>query len=384
MLELRESRMIVRLHAFDWKIYNKRIMPALHLWLMNDDEQAVTKLYMSTQRAKAEEQRVTPLQRHSSWLQAQAFVKRLPRGPHALDEYTILCTPERFTPLSDRYMYRYPPQLHRNSEALRVIWSALIEEYCLPWFQITDEIEKFLSSIPRIQQDPLPPEALRRKAPFSSLDQHSTEEKSPSTRETIFRSELITLLQSAGLAELVQAIIIHHVDEKEVPHYASSPQRGDTLSQSGNPHKTGESKRKEKSEEDEEEESGILIGQQPAPIRLRGWLASFSIRAMALFELLACGRRCMPFGYEASDLATGYIGYLTPDEVWQLALCLRKVQSPRTEQVAADFQQFQKRLREKTAEFRMLDEVLPEYSEEFISLVRMAALQGLGLICSVG
>lgn len=105
---------------------------------------------------------------------------------------------------------------------------------------------------------------------------------------------------------------------------------------------------------------------------------------MALFELLSCGRRCMPFGYEASDLAAGYIGYLTPDEVWQLALCLRKIQSPSPQQVTADFQQFQQQLREKTQNARMLDEVLPEYSDEFMSLVRIAALQGLGLICSVG
>lgn len=384
--------MIVRVHGFDWKIYNERIMPAFNLWLVNNDEQTILKQYMSTQRAKAEEQRVTPVQRHSSWLQAQAFVRRLPRGPHAVDEYSVLCTPERFNPLSDQYMYRYPPQLYRNSEALRMIWSALIEEYCLPWFQVTDDLEKFMTP-PSPQHHPSQAKqeqdiyrhTATHATPTSRVAQKALEEHIPPIKEAVFRSELITLLQSAGLAELAQAIVIHNVDEQEALRHASSGKAGTDEPLQASTSKQAEHKRDEIFEEDEEsEESGVLIGQQHAPVRLRGWLASFSIRAMALFELLACGRRCMPFGYEASDLATGYVGYLTPDEVWQLALCIRKVQSPAAEQVAADFQKFQKLIREKTLAFRMLDEVLPEYSEEFMSLVRIAALQGLGLICSVG
>ncbi len=384
--------MIVRVHGFDWKIYNERIMPAFNLWLVNNDEQTIMKLYMNTQRAKAEEHRVTPVQRHSSWLQAQAFVRRLPRGPHAVDEYSVLCTPERFNPLSDQYMYRYPPQLYRNSEALRMIWSALIEEYCLPWFQVTDDLEKFMvppqhPQHPQVQQGQDTYKGTTTQAtPSARVAQKALEENGPSIKEAVFRSELITLLQSAGLAELAQAIVIHNVDEQQALQHAATGKAGaNEPLQASTPGKLTEHKRDETFDEEEEtEESGVLIGQQHAPIRLRGWLASFSIRAMALFELLACGRRCMPFGYEASDLATGYVGYLTPDEVWQLALCLRKVQSPAAEQVTADFQKFQKQIREKTLAFRMLDEVLPEYSEEFMSLVRIAALQGLGLICSVG
>jgi len=128
--------------------------------------------------------------------------------------------------------------------------------------------------------------------------------------------------------------------------------------------------------------TGVMIGRPPSILHMRGWLATISVRSMALFELLAFGRRCMPFGYRANEPFEAYIGYLTPDELWQLALCLRNVQPPNQTQAKEQYTRFRLQQAEHSAMFSMIDEVLPAHAEAFLKAVRTVAPQGLGLICS--
>ncbi|GHO45307.1 hypothetical protein [Ktedonospora formicarum] len=131
--------------------------------------------------------------------------------------------------------------------------------------------------------------------------------------------------------------------------------------------------------------TGVVIGRQPATLHIRGWLASHSVRAMALFELLACGRRVMPFGYLPGDPYGSYIGYLTPTETSSLASRLEGLQAPEMHEAEAEHQAF---LRHQSLESehskRMIDEVAPIHAGAFLDAVRIAAQQRLGLICSIG
>jgi hypothetical protein len=92
----------------------------------------------------------------------------------------------------------------------------------------------------------------------------------------------------------------------------------------------------------------------------------------------------MPFGYQPGYPFGSYIGYMTPDEVWQIALCLRGVQPPDQVEAEADYIRFQALQTKETAVFHMIDEVLPTYASPFLKAAQIAARQGLGLICSVG
>ena len=123
------------------------------------------------------------------------------------------------------------------------------------------------------------------------------------------------------------------------------------------------------------------IGQHPNPLRLRGWLSTISLRAMALFELLVCGRRSMPFGYRSDEPYENYIGYLTPDEVLQLAQCLQCAQVPQPQHAEQDYQQFRQQQEERAA-FHMLDEVSPTHADVLITAVHLAAQSRLGLIAN--
>lgn len=126
-----------------------------------------------------------------------------------------------------------------------------------------------------------------------------------------------------------------------------------------------------------------MLGEHPNTLHLRGWLAGISVRAMALFEYLACGRRRMPFGYEAGEPPGTYIGYLTPPEVQQLARCLQNVQPPQQAAAREDSWHSSAPSLEKQNEYRLVDEILPSYTNEFLQAVRNAANRELGLICSV-
>ena len=319
--------MIVRIHGFDWQAYRERVMPAFARWLLAGEEDAVRALYEQTRSAR-EDRFVPPaLQAVCNWPRAQTFVKQLPHGTHAQHEYEILCAADQFTAVSDRFIHRHPPQLHQSSDALRAVWGALVAEYCQSWF-----------TLPSTTADPQLAEQLPADPPLS-------------------RGEIVSLLRSAGL---------------------------DTLAQEVNTQLTqiDDAYQDESDAEEQNRPLGVAIGRLPTILHLRGWLASVSVRAMALFELLACERRCMPFGYQAGIAYEDYAGYLTPEEVGQLAACLRSVQPPPQAEAEEDAQLF--RMQQHTGDFRMLDEVLPAHADAFVQVVRMGAQYGMGLISTIG
>ncbi len=305
-------------------------MPAFARWLIDGEETLIYQLYQQTRSAREERFVPEALQSSCNWSRASAFVKQLPRGSHTRREYQLLCAAEQFTALSDKYIHRHPPQLYQHSDAVCTIWGALVEEYCQSWFTLPR------ASGPSAQEpaEMLPPEQI------------------------LHRSEIVALLHSAGLSELAQEVSGRSV----VPLSVSEPQ--------------------DECAEEEARLPGVTIGRHPMAFHLRGWLATLSVRAMALFELLACERRSMPFGYRIGEPYEAYIGYLTPDEVWQLALCLRAAQPPEQTVAEEDYARF--RLQHSGQAFRMIDEVLPAHADALLKVVRMAAQYGLGLICSLG
>ncbi|GCE13315.1 hypothetical protein [Tengunoibacter tsumagoiensis] len=324
--------MIVRIHGFDWGAYTERVMPAFARWLVDGDSSFVSELYQQTQNAREESFLPAPLRPVCSWPRAQTFVKQLPRGTHTLPEYQALCTPTLYTPLSDSYIHRHPPQLYQQSEALRVIWGALVTEYCQSWFTL-----------------PSPQQEVSQPAHASSTP-------------ALSRHEMISFLHAAGLKDLAQ----------EIKERATEP----LLLEDEDAEEIEEVMKDERS-------LGVNIGNQPGILHLRGWLASTSIRSMALFELLACGRRRMPFGYRANEPYENIIGYLTPEELWQLSDSLKLAIPPTAAQAEEDYALF--RLQQHIpAEFRLLDEVLPTHAETFLMALRLAAQYGLGLLCTVG
>lgn len=324
--------MIVRVHGFAWLPYMQQVMPALGSWLLGKDEHIIYQMYQQTRCAQDEQYLPPPLQALCTWSRAQSFVQQLPRNSHARNEYAHLCSPERFTATSDRYIYRHPPQLIPSSEALRTLWGALIETYCLPWLHLSSQ------AVPTAQDlDPIN---------ANQLDQE--------------------LLQPLQAGETHHPIEDSH-DEHE-PDPSPPNQEGNTL-----PH----------DEVTAGEPTGVFIGRLPTTLHIRGWLATISVRAMALFELLACERRSMPFGYQPGAPFSSYAGYLTPDEVQQLALCLHDIQPPNQALAVMDNQRFRQQISDPHS-FRMIDEVLPLHADAFTATVHLAASQGIGLICSIG
>jgi hypothetical protein len=312
--------MIVRIHGFNWHTYTQKVMPALSNWLLEKDENSIYQMYQQTRCAQEEQCLPPPLQTLCTWTRAQSFVKQVPLSTHARREYEHLCSPERFTAMSDRYVYRHPPQLIQTSEALSAIWGALIETYCLPWLHFSQRGQAAYQSSPQALQEPVPtgPDEIDR--------------------------ELLRLLQVGEVNSLIE--------ETDDEIAAIEP-------------------------------TGVVIGRLPTTLHIRGWLAAISVRAMALFELLACERRSMPFGYQPGTPFSSYAGYLTPDEVQQLALCLHNVEPPNQAMAVVDYQQFRQQAGTSTT-FRMIDEVLPLYADTFVTVTRLAAQQGVGLICSIG
>lgn len=350
--------MAVQVHGFDWKAYSQHVMPTLAQWLIDRDQSAVQQLFEQTRCAREEQFLPPSMQRLRIWPRAQAFVEALPRGPYSRREYQKLCSAEHFTALSDRYLYKYAPQLYQNSPALRSVWGALIETYCLPWNTGEQQAE---------EQEPA--QAARDE---------------PAHNEQIIRSELVSLLEEAGLSELAKEI-----GEQKAAIERFDWEPGDAEDMTGAEAADDLVLLAENGEiEDAEEEisvvaTGIAIGQPPNTLRLRGWLAAISLRAMILFEYLACGRRGMPFGYEAGEPFGAYIGYLTPDEIWQLANCLQDVIPPGQADAEEDYLNFRYQQPGIPESFRLVDEVLPSHAADFLKAVRIAAQQGLGLICSV-
>jgi len=194
--------------------------------------------------------------------------------------------------------------------------------------------------------------------------------------EQVVRSELVSLLHTAGLGELA----------KEVGEQGAQVERFDWEPDSSDVEDIAEADidvGKEANSAVDSKPTGIFLGHSPNTLQLRGWLASISVQAMVLFEYLVCGRRSMPFGYEASEHFGFYIGYLTPDEVWQLGTCLQDVTPPTQIEAEEDYLSFRHQLVSVPGAVRLIDEVLPAHAADFLRAVRMAALQGLGLICSI-
>lgn len=374
--------MVLQVHGFDWQAYANHIMPAFEQWLVKRDEQTIYRLFKETRCAREEAFVPPALQRARIWPRARAFAATLPLGPYSRREYQKLCSAEHFTALSDRYMYRHAPQLYQNPEPIRAVWGALIETYCLPWSHEEDQT-----------------------ADEQELEELEDEERSIFASAQVERSEVLSLLREAGLGELAREMS----EQANIPAERLREERRSAepetqplntepvpvwqppgLNLSG---RDGLSQKLLEEEEEEEEEDieehtrpmpgGVSLGAHPNVLQLRGWLASLSVRALALFEYLACGRRSMPFGYEPSEPYGVFIGYLTPDEVWRLGTCLRGVLDPDQSEAEADYLRFRYQHPGVPESYRLIDEVLPSYAVEFHQTVDRAAAQGLGMICSM-
>jgi hypothetical protein len=384
----------VQVHGFDWVAYTRHIMPAFAQWLIERDESALEALFQETRLAREEAFLPAALQSARIWPRAQNFAATLPMGQHSKREYAKLCHAEEFTILSDRYLYRHVPRLYQNPEPVRAIWGALIETYCLPWST----------------QDINLPDALQ-----NVLDEDEEAEENaftPFKHASIEREEILDLLQEAGLGELAREIsaqVEHkteHLPDLQNPQNSQDapedelqmpttqplsaerlPEQPDQFSVTYTTADDDDLRLAEEEEEAIEEHSlvmpgGINIGAHPNTLQLRGWLAGVSVTALALFEYLACGRRIMPFGYDAGEPYGVFVGYLTPDEVWRLGTALRGVPDP--EQFAAEAAYLRYRYQRPglPENARLIDEVLPFHAAAFHRAVDMAAAQGLGLICS--
>lgn len=339
--------MEVRVRAFDWRVYTEEVMPAFARWLVDKDETLLHELFEGTRCAIEEQFLPAAMQKLRVWPRAKQFVDALPRGPHSRKEYVKLSSAEEFTLLSDRYLHNHVPHLYQDSAALRTIWGAIVEEYCLVWFRVV----------------------------YDGYDPHAQVDEEGMPEPTV-RSELILLLQEAGLPELA-----HEVGEEttEVERFEWEHDGESSDTEPVEEHEEEPDIYADEEQVDEIKPRGVILGQQRNVLHLRGWLASVSVRAMALFEYLVCGRRRMPFGYEAGEPFGGYIGYLTPNEVWQLSRCLRNVKPPSQLEAQADDLRF----REQQTSERLVDEVLPTNAGMFLDFLQGAALQGLGLIGSV-
>lgn len=357
--------MSIKVYCFDWAVYAERIMPAFARWLIDGDESSVYNLFVKTRCAQEEQFLPDPMQRLRIWPRAKAFVDAIPRGPHSRKEYAKLCSAEQFTALSDRYLHHYTPHLYQNSVALRSLWGAILEEYCLPQFPTTGNEDEIVGMAYETAADA---EAIR--------------------------GELVSLLHSAGLPELAREVgeqigierfdwepaedeaFTSIVDESKAPMHAAEITNTGADTEENYDIYADE-------EEDAARPKGILIGRHPNTLHLRGWLAGYSVRSMAFFEYLALGRRRMPFGYEPGEPMGCYSGYLMPDETWQLATSLRYAQPPSQSEAENDYKRFVQQQTETQETFRLPDEVQPTYAHDFLKVVRRAALYNLGLICSV-
>ena len=355
--------MAVQLHAFNWEVYTERVMPAFEEWLIEGDEVAVQQLFEQTRCALEERFLPDSVDRLRVWPRARALAQTLPRGPYSRREYHKLCSAEHFTALSDRYLYRHAPQLYQQSDALRSVWGAIIETFCLPWAK--------------------PEQQVARVSPV-----HAAAPKQHAEDEGLAHGEVISFLQSVGLNELAQSYSaklaeLEHLEQTQAsPAWteepAAPPENELAVPETPSPEEEGE----------EEEEiivaaRGITIGDAPNLLHIRGWLASISVRAMALFEFLACGRRSMPFGFEAGEPFGAFAGYLTPDEVALLADSLEGILAPDQLDAEEDHITFRYQNYALPSSYRLVDEVLPTHATRLLEAIQKAATEGFGLICSV-
>ena len=358
--------MVVQLHAFNWEVYTGCVMPAFEEWLIEGDEGTVQQLFEQTRCAFEERFLPETVQRLRVWPRARAFAKTLPRGPYSRREYHKLCSAEHFTALSDRYLYKHAPQLYQQSDALRSVWGAIVETCCLPWGMHTPP-----------KQQPANVAPAHGKAPRPQVEE-----------DAVTRGEVASLLQEAGLSELAREID-ELPDDSE--RFAWVPVEPDTeeVEESAALSSVAQSAPETPPPADDEEVEiivaarGIPIGNAQNLLHMRGWLAGISVRAMALFEFLACGRRSMPFGFEAGEPFGAFAGYLTPDEVALLATSLEGILAPDQSEAEEDHITFRYQRYSLPASFRLVDEVLPTHAAGLLEAIRRAAAEGYGLICSV-
>jgi hypothetical protein len=360
--------MVVQLYAFNWEVYAERVMPAFEEWLIEGDEAAIQQLFEQTRCAFEERFLPETVQRLRVWPRARAFAQTLPRGPYSRREYHKLCSAENFTALSDRYLYKHAPQLYQQSDALRSVWGAIVETYCLPWGTHT-----------RLEQQPAnvsPAQVAEAVAP-----QPRTEE------DAVARSEVVSLLQEVGLGELAQEI---GAQPDEAERFAWVPEP-DEAEESAALSKVAQVAPEAETPDSEDEGDmeiivaarGMPIGNAPNLLHMRGWLAGISVRAMALFEFLACGRRSMPFGFEAGEPFGAFVGYLSPDEVALLATSLEGTLAPDQSEAEDDHLTFRYQHYALPSSLRLVDEVLPTHAAGLLEAIQKAASEGYGLICSV-
>ncbi len=358
--------MAVQLHAFNWEVYAERVMPAFEEWLIEGDENAAQQLFEQTRCAFEERFLPETVQRLRVWPRARAFAQTLPRGPYSRREYAKLCSAEHFTALSDRYLYRHAPQLYQQSDALRSVWGAIVETFCLPWAK---------SEQPEASVSPA-------QAQAAASEQHLEE-------GTLAHSEVISFLQSVGLSELAQSYSAQLAELETLTHMQVTPVETEKPATPADSEETTHETETPNAEEEEEETEvivaarGIAIGDAPNLLHMRGWLASISVRAMALFEFLACGRRSMPFGFEAGEPFGAFAGYLTPDEVALLATALEGVLAPDDRDAEEDHITFRYQHYAPPSTFRLVDEVLPTQASGLLEAIQKAASEEYGLICSV-
>lgn len=354
---------MIQVHNFDWEVYSENIMPAFEQWLVKGDETAVQDLFAQTRCALEEQFLPSLIRKLSIWPRACSFIASLPRGPHSLREYHQICSARQFTNLSDRYLHHHAPRLYQESDALRTIWGALVEEYCISWYPSIEEEESAGSKPSR----------------------------PPAAGDEMIQSELLQLLQSAGLDSIAKQV--HqpgiHVERIE---WDSTPYNflvGELAEESSHneqhPDKLAAADFAEEEEIDfsqaKQPKEGIVLGNQTDLLQLRGWLAGISLRVLVLFELLAFGRRCMPFGYNLGEPFGAYIGYLTPDEVCLLERGLQNVEPPRPQRMRRAYQKSREAEGTRPEPYRFVDEISPAYAGEFLNVVRISAYQKRGLIC---
>ncbi len=332
--------MMAHLYGFDWGAYTGLLMPAFARWLLRNDYSAVSPLFAQTRCAREEQEMPPVLQPSCTWPRAQLFVRQLLRRTHTRREYELLCSPEQFTAVSDTYVYRHPPRLYPLSDELRRVWGSTLEIYCLSSFTLPSSV--FESTQEGRERDSTGIASLLHRA---GLDELALQ----------VREQALDVASSVQLSGLVDEL------ESTMP---AQPR-------------------------------GVTLGAHPAALLLRGWLARRSVRAMALFELLACGRRCLPFGSRPGERYESYIGYLTPEETYQFAMALQHEQIPDPpEQIERESAHYAMATSSDTkhtvqhhrhsSHFQMIDELPPLYASSLLQVVRMAAQYRLGLVCSLG
>jgi hypothetical protein len=376
--------MDIYISGFDWKVYSEEVMPAFERWLIDGDDKDIYRLFATTRCALEEQYLPAQMQHLRTWVRAKAFVEKLPHGPHSRKEYAKLCSAQAFTVMSDRLVHHYTPHLYQNSEAVRTIWGAIIEDACLPWLY-EDEQDAKDQGIYALIND-------------MDRDVNAGEEGAS------MQQEVAALLKHVGLDDIAGEM----PDNARAAAIADSDMGDESMAVSNitpltpiNPSAAASSSlstadelerllnRDPYTDEDGEEielAHGIALGQQQNALCLRGWLAGIDTRAMALFEYLACNRRLMPFGTDANVPYGSYCGYLTPEETRQLAEMLRGIKPCSQELADVDYQRFceeQLALATTCEPARLIDEVLPSHCREFLDAVQRAALQGLGLMCSM-